>query len=123
VGCHKTKTVFPGAARPLWKVFNDGPDGRWLRPHGNFTPPHAYGAATNAVKRSSRKYPAVRKIVARRPATACLPQRCSRSFPCGRDARLKSRGALCGVAPSRNERIRAIGIQLSTYIGGKNSFQ
>jgi len=37
------------------------------RPHGNFTPLHADGAATNAVKRSSRKYHCVKhEIVAGR---------------------------------------------------------
>lgn len=50
----------------------------------------------------------VRKIVARRPATACLPQRCYRSFSIGNPVekswRILRRGSLT------NERIRAIGM-------------
>ena len=40
---------------PLLRMYG-GSDGYWLYPHGCYTPPHSYGAADNAVKRSIRKY-------------------------------------------------------------------
>jgi hypothetical protein len=45
------------------------------RPHRNFTSPHAYGVAVNAVKRSNRKYQYTnQEIIAGRLAISALPQ-------------------------------------------------
>jgi len=45
------------------------------RPHRNFTSPHAYSAAVNAVKRSNRKYQYTnQEIIAGRVAMPAPPQ-------------------------------------------------
>jgi len=54
-------------------IKDNNPDGRWHRPHGNFTPPHADGATVNAVKRSNRKYHCInQKIIAGQIAISAL---------------------------------------------------
>ena len=73
-------------------------------PHRNFTSPHAYGVAANAVKRSNRKYQYTNpKIIAGRRAISALSQLVFfahapfRSFPLSADGH----GVPCGSAPPR----------------------
>lgn len=74
------------------------------RPHRNFTSPHAYGVAVNAVKRSNRKYQCTNpEIIARRFAISALSQLVFfahtpfRSFPLSAGGH----GVPCGSAPSK----------------------
>lgn len=73
-------------------------------PHRNFTSPHAYGVAANAVKRSNRKYQCTnQEIIAGRLAISALSQLIFfahapfRSFPLSTDGH----GVPCGSAPPR----------------------